>query len=938
MRQLFKAVFLSALLATTAPLVAQTAASPPVPIADLVKAVDIPYEAFTLANGLRVIVHTDRKAPIVAVSIWYHIGSKDEPAGKTGFAHLFEHLMFYGSENNDTPWFKTLDSLGATQLNGTTSFDRTNYFQNVPTPALERNLFLESDRMGYLLGAVTQAKLDAQRGVVQNEKRQGDNAPLGLAQYATQQALFPDSHPYSHRPIGSMADLDAASLEDVRGWFRANYGPNNAVLVLAGDIDLATARPMVERHFGQIPAGPAVERFPAPVPAWTETRRETLTDKIPTPILTRYWNIPGQLDTQASLIDIALTTLAGGQSSRLYNALVREDKLAVSVGGGAAAYEKVGWGSISVTLAPGADPAAVEARIDAALADFLENGPTADELSRIAMRAVSGTIRSLEAVGGFGGKAVTLAEGALYAGDPAFYKKDLAVYASATPQNVRDAARTWLARGEYRQTVMPGDRPDAEQSTAEQSTAAETPASAASAAATSTARRPPAPPVAGLPVLKAPELERTRLANGIEVALARRDAVPVVRIIASFDGGSAADSAAMPGIASLALGLLDEGAAGLTGPAIAEMKERLGAGIGASRGIDRTTLSLDALGPNLAASLELFAKITQAPDFPPAEIERVRGQALTGIAQQLSSPGSIASRMLPALLYSDNHPYGRPASGTPEGLNAITREALQSWHQSWIRPDSARLFVVGDIDMATLKPLLEASFGTWQPPAAARGEATLPPAAPAKAARIILIDRPGSPQSFIRGGVLLPRTGKDDDLALGVANDILGGIANSRLNVNIREEKNWAYSVGSGVSDGLGQSAFQLVAPVQSDRTGDALKAIIGEAKALSTGARPLTTEEREEAINGTIRGLPGSLESGSALLGTLAKNEAMGRPDNYYANLTPRLTDLSLAEINKAAKLLDPSAFTWVVVGDLKTIKPQLETLGLPLEIREAR
>jgi predicted Zn-dependent peptidase len=877
MRQIFSTVFLSALLATTAPALAQAPTPQAVPIADLVAAVDIPYEEFTLKNGLRVIVHTDRKAPIVAVSIWYHIGSKDEPKGKTGFAHLFEHLMFYGSENNDTPWFKTLDALGATQLNGTTYFDRTNYFQNVPTPALERTLFLESDRMGYLLGAVTQAKLDAQRGVVQNEKRQGDNAPLGLTQYATLKALFPEGHPYAHSTIGSMADLDAASLEDVRGWFRANYGPNNAVLVLAGDIDVATARPMVERHFGPIPAGPAVQRFPAPVPVWTETRTEALTDRIPTPRLARYWNVPGQLDPQTTLIDIALTVLAGGQSSRLYNELVREKKLAVSISGGTTDLEKVGWGSISATLAPGADPAEVEKRIDAALAEFLKNGPTADELSRIAMRAVSGTIRGLEAVGGFGGKAVTLAESALYAGDPAAYKTDLAAYANATPASVRGAARQWLARGDYRQTVMPGDRPESEQSAAEKSPVSVTPV-----ASLKTTKRPPAPPVDGLPVLKAPDLERTTLANGIEVTLARRTAVPVVRIVASFDGGSAADSAAMPGIASLALGLLDEGAAGLTGPAIAEMKERLGASISASRGIDRTTLSLDALGPNLAASLDLFAKITQSPDFPPAELERVRGQALTGIAQQLADPGSISRRMLPALLYGENHPYGRPSSGTPEGLSAVTREALQSWQQTWIRPDSARLFVVGDIDMATLKPLLEASFGNWQAPAAAKGQATLPPAPPATTARIILIDRPGSPQSYIRGGVLLPRTGKDDDIALGVANDILGGISTSRLNVNIREEKNWAYGVGSGVSDSLGQSAFQIVAPVQSDRTADALKAIIDDARALSSGARPLTAEERADAINGTIRSLPGSFESGSALLGTLAKNEALDRPDDY--------------------------------------------------------
>ena len=438
------------------------AAPAPAPVSALVKAVDIPHESFTLKNGLRVIVHTDRKAPIVAVSVWYHIGSKDEPKGRTGFAHLFEHLMFGGSENNKGSYIKTLEGIGATNLNGTTWFDRTNYFENVPTPALPLALYFESDRMGHMLGAITQEQLDLQRGVVQNEKRQGDNDPLGLTEYAKLAAQFPEGHPYRHSTIGSMADLDAASMDDVRGWFRNNYGPNNAVLVLAGDIDAGQARPLVERYFGDIPAGPAVKRLDTPVPQWTETRRETMYDQIPTPQLSRNWVAPGKLDPAAPLVDIAMTILAGGSSSRLYNDLVREKKLAVAVGGSAQAFEKVTMAEIGTTVAKGADPAAVDARIDAVLADFLKSGPTADEVSRVVTRNVAGTIRGLEAVGGFGGKAVALAEGAVYAGDAGFYKKELAAYAAATPGTVLAAARQWLGKGDYRLTVLPGKRPEAE--------------------------------------------------------------------------------------------------------------------------------------------------------------------------------------------------------------------------------------------------------------------------------------------------------------------------------------------------------------------------------------------------------------------------------------------------------------------------------------------
>ncbi|WP_164156557.1 M16 family metallopeptidase, partial [Sandarakinorhabdus rubra] len=463
LRNFWVAVLAAVMALVPATVRAQAPTAAPASIAALVAQANVPFEQFTLPNGLRVIVHTDRKAPVVAVSIWYHIGSKDEPQGKTGFAHLFEHLMFYGSENNDGVFFKKLEDVGATDANGTTWFDRTNYFETVPTQALDLALFLESDRMGWLLGAVTQGKLDAQRGVVQNEKRQGDNSPLGLTSYATLKALFPPQHPYAHETIGSMADLNAASLADVQSWFRSNYGPNNAVLVLAGDIDAATARAKVERYFGAIPRGPDVKRLPAPVLRWTKERRETLNDSIPTPQLTFNWVVPGKLERASVLADIALTVLAGGPSSRLYNELVRTKKLAVSVSGGVQSFEKIGMAEISVTLAPGAKPEEVEAIVKQALARLAAEGPTADEVGRVATRSVSNTIRGLEAVGGSGGKATALAEGAVYAGDPGFWRTELGWYANATPADVQGAARLWLNEGVYLQTVLPGTRPPAEE-------------------------------------------------------------------------------------------------------------------------------------------------------------------------------------------------------------------------------------------------------------------------------------------------------------------------------------------------------------------------------------------------------------------------------------------------------------------------------------------
>ena len=926
---------LGGLFLLSPPLQAQPAPAgiAPASIAKLVGQVNLPHEDFTLPNGLRVIVHTDRKAPIVAVSVWYHIGSKDEPASKTGFAHLFEHLMFYGSENNDGVFFKKLEDVGATDANGTTWFDRTNYFENVPTQALDLALYLESDRMGWLLGAVTQAKLDAQRGVVQNEKREGDNQPYGLTSYATLKALFPPGHPYAHEAIGSMTDLNAASLADVQAWFRANYGPNNAVLVLAGDIDAATARPLVEKYFGSIPRGPEVQRLAAPLPRWDKERRETLYDKVPTTRITWNWAVPGRSERASALTDVALTVLAGGPSSRLYSELVRKRKLAVAVSGGVQAFEKVSMAELEVTLVPGAKPAEVEAVVKQVLADFTASGPSADEVSRVATRNVAGTIRGLEAVGGFGGKAVALAEGAVYAGNPDQYRVELAWYADATPADVQAAAREWLATGAYVQTVLPGERPAAEA----------VPPPPKPAAAAPPAKGPPrmAEPAVGQPPLLAwPAVERFTLSNGLKVELARRETVPLVRMMLSIDAGMAADERNHLGIQSMALNLLDEGAAGMSGPQIAEARERLGAGIGMTAGRDRSRITLDALKSNLAASLQLYADIIRRPDFPAAEIERVRGQQLTALAQEASQPIAAAQRVLLPTLYGPDHRYGAPPSGlgTIDSVKAISRDDLVAWHKRWVRPDRARLFVAGDTTAAELKPLLEASLGTWTPdpavPAGVKPAATTPPRIQKG---IILIDRPNSPQSVILAGTVMPLNGTEELLAPRAAADVLGGLSTSRLVTDLREEKNWAYGAYAGLSDVKGPLNSLVYAPVQTDRTGDSIKAIIADMQALRT-TRPITAEERNRSIANSVLGLPGEFERGASFLGALEKNDVLGRPDDYYVTIARRLNALTVADLNKAAQIFDPYDLLWVVVGDAAKVEPQLKGLGWPVEVRKGQ
>jgi predicted Zn-dependent peptidase len=562
--------------------------------AELVRQVAIPYQRFKLANGLTVIVHEDRKAPVVAVSVWYNVGSKDEPKGKTGFAHLFEHLMFNGSENAEGDFFKYLQQIGATDLNGTTFFDRTNYFQTVPTGAIERALFLESDRMGYLLGAVTQEKLDNQRGVVQNEKRQGDNAPGGLVFYEVLKGLFPEGHPYRHSTIGSMADLDAASLKDVGDWFRDNYGPNNAVLVLAGDISAAEARPLVQKYFGAIPRGPVNTPAQASVPTLTAPKTVVMKDRVAAVQLQKYWPMPGLLDPQLVQLDVAGSVLGGLASSRLDNALVRDEKIALQVSAGNFAFQRVGIFSTTAIVKPGIDPAVVERRVDEIMQDLIKNGPTEDEVRRAATQQLAQTIKGLEQVGGFSGKAVTLAEGQVYANDPDFYAKTLRRYASVTPAQIRTASQRWLTRPALTIRLEPGERGAYEeaQSVGGGSVATKEPKAAPTASAGQRKAARPVPPLADLKGLDFPDIQRAQLSNGVRVHYARRTAVPVTLTALSFNAGFAADRPDARGLQNFTVALLEEGTASRTSRQLAEEQERLGAEISASGSADRTVVQL----------------------------------------------------------------------------------------------------------------------------------------------------------------------------------------------------------------------------------------------------------------------------------------------------------------------------------------------------------
>ena len=897
-------------------------------------AVDIAYETFTLPNGLRVIVHTDRKAPIVAVNIWYHVGSKDEPSGRSGFAHLFEHLMFNGSENNPGEFFAPFKQVGVTGQNGTTNSDRTNYFQNVPTTALDMALWMESDRMGHLLGAIDQATLDEQRGVVQNEKRQGMNQPYGQLREVMTYKLYPEGHPYHHSVIGSMNDLNAAKLEDVQSWFRTWYGPNNAVLVLAGDIDLATAKDKAAQYFGHIPASPTMAQPKVNVAVLKQDGRTELEDKVPQVMVRRVWNVPEGGTRDADMLDLFSDVLGGSASSRLDKRLVHQDKLVDSVGTGNWASQLGGNFFVNAMVKQGVDPAKVEAIIDEELDKLIAEGPTAEELARAKTTYQSGFIRGVERIGGFGGKADVLASCAIYENNPGCFRDSLKAVASATPAQVRAAAAQWLSKPSHVFTVKPGVRKELAEAPAGVPAPFALPKVDAryKTSVSAVDRKAGVPVTTSFPDLKFPSLQRATLNNGTKVILAERHDIPVVQMSYDFRGGYAADPAGRPGTASFTMGLLDEGAGSLDALAFAARAESLGANIGAGAGLDNSNAYLSALKQNLDPSVALFADMLRKPRFEQAEIDRVKGQWLAGIKQEKVQPDAIVARVLPALVYGAGHPYASPrtGSGTEAAITGLTRQDLLAFHQGALRPQDATLMVVGDTTLAQLVPVLNKHFGDWKSTGAAAVATSIPAAAGARKPRVFLIDQPGAVQANLFAAQLVPSSTDAGAVALDMANMVLGGDFTSRLNMNLRENKHWSYGARSSAGGAVGQRIWMASAPVQIDKTAESVAEIKREIADFTSGKQGASVDELGRMQKVLTLSLPGAYETASSVMGTISSNVLYGRPDDYVFKRKDEIEAMTPAQVDAAAKALDPNALTWVVVGDLGKTEQVVRALNL--------
>ena len=871
--------------------------------------IDIPFRKFVLKNGLTLIVHEDHKAPIVAVNVWYHVGSKNERPGRTGFAHLFEHLMFQGTEDYKGEFFTPFERVGVTDQNGTTNNDRTNYFENVPTNALDIALWMESDRMGHLLGAIDQPRLDEQRGVVQNEKREGENEPYGKVWDFLTPMLYPANHPYSWTVIGSMDDLNAAKLDDVKEWFHTYYGAANAVIVIAGDISPEVARDKVEHYFGDIPSGPPVARQAAWIAKRTGHERGIMEDRVPQARLYRVWNVPGWGTADATYLNLLSDILASSKTSRLYKRLVYDDQIATNVTAYIEAREIGGLFVVEATARPGDDLKKVERAVDEELARFLRSGPTPAELARVKTQYRARFIRGIERIGGFGGKSDVLAQGEVFAGRPDAFKTTLARVAAATPADLLGAAKHWLSDGDYTLEVRPFPQYQTAATGADRSKLPE-----------------PGPPVTAT----FPAVERATLSNGLKVVLAARPSIPQVRLDLVFDAGFAADQSGLPGTANMAFAMLDEGTTTRTSLEISETLQRLGANLGTFSRLDYSTVSLEALKENLDPSLALFADVVLHPSFPPADFDRLKKQQLAAIEREKAEPVSMAFRVLPGLLYGPGHAYAVPwtGTGTEESASRITRSAVEAFHDTWLKPNHATLIVTGATTMAEIRPKLERLFAGWKPgdiPAKNVAEVPLP-----QKPTVYLIDRPGALQSVILAGDLAPPKNNPDEPAIETMNAILGGEFGSRINLNLREDKHWSYGAFSFIRDARGQRPFVAYAPVQTDKTKESIVELERELRGILKG-RPVEPAELAKAQSALTLSLPGEWETMAAVGGTLRSIVTYGLDDRYYDTYPAKVRALTLDRIPAAAaEVVHPDQLVWVIVGDLAKIEAGVRELNL--------
>lgn len=880
-------------------------------------------ESYRLPNGLKVALSYDPGAPTATVCVAYHVGSKNERAGLSGFAHFFEHMMFRGTKH--VPNYDMPLQAGGGSPNAFTSNDMTVYFESIPANYLERALYMEAERMAFLPTALDQQKFDTEREIVKNERWQRmENVPYGLASETIGANLFPKGHPYSWSVIGSMKDLDNATLDDLRNFFWEFYHPGNATLAVVGNFDVEKTKAWIEKYFAPIPAGKPIPAIDVPRTP-SVNRRITTYDRVQFPRVYWAWPTVSETHRDAPALDLLADILSSGDASRLRQALMIRHTLATQVSADSDTRELDGLFTVSATVAPGSSIEKVEQALAQQLERIRKDGPTADELNRALAKHEHGFLQSLTSVTM---RAFAIAMGYAQHNDPHYYQKTITDYVRVTPADIQRVAAKYLVPQKLVLEIVPpppgkeetpavlvgptvpndrGVEPRHVQDEAVYATMPE-PANAA-------------------PPLKVPTIQRHTLSNGLEVWMAEWKTLPLVAVQLVVPVGASATTAEEAGLATLTARCWDEGTQSMTATEFTQALESLGVSLGVNAGTQTTQVGFSVGTSRLPQSLELMAQMLATPRFDDKDVARERKLILSALTRVRDNPQAIAGRVFPRLLYGTDHPFGRPASGYLRTVEHLTAEQVRTFHRDYLRPRGAALIVVGDIDPDTLLPILEEKLGIWK---GRPKEITLPPVPQeSTSGQIFVVHKPGAVQSVLMAGRRWKGRRDPSYPAARVANRIIGGDFVSRINKNLRERNGFTYGARSGFRFLKTEGRWVLQTAVRGNVTGAALREVVQELQAAATSNPPNQTEFTV-AKQAELSSLDRAFETPSSIANLMLEMAVFDLPQDYFSKRSAELEQVALKDVHAVARtLLPPSRQVVLIVGDRKSVLPQLKKAG---------
>jgi len=900
---------------------------------------EIKYETYTLPNGLKVITHVDHRLPLVSVDLWYHVGPLNEKAGRTGFAHLFEHMMFEGSEHvGEKAHIRIVQGAGATDVNGTTDFDRTNYFETMPANQLELALWLESDRMGFLMEGLNRELLKNQRDVVRNERRQGEGRAYDIPQEELMHELFPKDHPYYADVIGSHADIEAARIADIRDFHQQFYTPNNASIAIAGDFDPVKLKALLTKYFGPIPEGPKVEPVTVVTPAITQQKRETVTDTVKLPQFEIAWLTPARFTPGAEDAAVAMFALGEGKVSRLNQALVYKTQMAQSVRCGVDALKLTGIAQCSITGKPGVKLEDIEKVVWSEIDKLQKEGPTAEEVEAAKAGSLSRKIEGLQRLGGFGGVADTLDLYNQYTGDPGYLPKDIAATEAVTKASAQAAAQKYFTKDSAAIVeAVPGKKVVNDVPRSPDDTDANVklvnPYTAEFEASQEWRKTMPK---AGPPVMvHLPVPQTFTLPNGLKVYVVEDKALPVLSATMASRAGSANNPEGKAGLATLTAQTMGEATTTLGLNELASAQERIGTRIGVMANMDGAMGSMTVLTNHTNEGMKLLADVIEHPAFNADDLERLRRQRLIGIQQETDNVQAMAQRVGPKLVFGDT-PYGMSGTGTTDSVKALKLDDVKGFYAAHYGPKDSALVLAGDVTMAEARKLAEENFGKWTGTVSA--DVTIPPAPKLGPTHVVIIDKPGAPQTALEAFGVGVAADSPDVPAISIMNYTLGGSFASRINMNLREQHGYTYGASSqylSYSDG---GLFVAGGLVRTNITGPAAKELMGEITKFP--GSPSTEAELTQAKDARVQSLPGQFETTEVIAGSMASLFINKRPLDYYATLPAKYRAVTAADVARLAKEdIHPDQLIIVAAGDRAKIEPGLKEAGVgPIEVRDGQ